>query len=252
MWMRHISRMNKSCRTYEWVMSQVVPHMNESSHTYASTSGIDTWIYHAHLFVRLSPWFVHMCDVTLLYHLLVLHGFESHIWKHIRHRTMNLRKSSTHSYIRYESCLMNGACFTCEWVRSHIWMRHLSHVNESCHTHAGTLSIPQFVSTSSIHSTIQKSSRTARRNFLQYLQFEYPHRRRRRIPQKSCITLATECVKITVALPNDCGTAWAQSVAARHWVRTDCAKMTIALPNDCSAALAQSAAACHWIRHWMW
>ena len=37
-WMRHVTRMNESCQTYEWVMSHVwmshVTRMNESCHTY--------------------------------------------------------------------------------------------------------------------------------------------------------------------------------------------------------------------------
>ena len=28
---------------------------------------------------------------------------------------------------------MNESCHTCEWVMSHIWMSHVTHVNESCH-----------------------------------------------------------------------------------------------------------------------
>ena len=35
---------------------------------------------------------------------------------------------------------MNESCHTHEWVMSHIWMSHVTHMNESCHTHEWVMS----------------------------------------------------------------------------------------------------------------
>ena len=64
----------------------------------------------------------------------------------------------THTWGTNHVSYMTEACFTCGWVRSHIWIRHVSHVNESCHTYEGTLSIPQFVSTSSYILLLQSKT----------------------------------------------------------------------------------------------
>ena len=58
-WMSHVSHMNESCHTYEWVMSHIwmshVTHMNESCHTYES-----------HVCVHVRTWRRHhVCDLGL-------------------------------------------------------------------------------------------------------------------------------------------------------------------------------------------
>jgi len=35
---------------------------------------------------------------------------------------------------------MNGSCHTYEWVMSHIWMSHVTHMNEPCHTYEWVMS----------------------------------------------------------------------------------------------------------------
>jgi len=35
---------------------------------------------------------------------------------------------------------MNESCYTYEWVMSHIWMSHVTHMNESCHTYEWVMS----------------------------------------------------------------------------------------------------------------
>jgi len=34
----------------------------------------------------------------------------------------------------WDSSRVSGSCHACEWVVSHMWMSHATHVNESCHT----------------------------------------------------------------------------------------------------------------------
>ena len=35
---------------------------------------------------------------------------------------------------------VNESCHTCEWVMSHIWMSHVTYMNESCHTYEWVMS----------------------------------------------------------------------------------------------------------------
>ena len=72
---------------------------------------------------------------------------ESHIWiRGIRTRG-DAARSQTRFYESlpiYERVIphiwmshvthMNESCHTYEWVMSHIWMSHVTHMNESCHT----------------------------------------------------------------------------------------------------------------------
>jgi len=62
-----------------------------------------------------------------------------------------------HSYVRLDSCMfelvwvmshiwmshvthMNESCYTYEWVMLHIWMSHVTHRNESCRTYEWVMS----------------------------------------------------------------------------------------------------------------
>ena len=87
--MSHVTHMNESCHTYEWVMSHIwmghVTHMNESCHTYA-------WVM-SH--IRMHH-VTHMNKSCYTYECVM-----SHIWM---------------SHVTY----MNASCHTYEWVMSHI------------------------------------------------------------------------------------------------------------------------------------
>jgi len=95
-WTSHVTRMNESCHTYEWVMSHIwmshVTHMNES----------------CHVCVRHVTRMNESC-----------HTYEwvmSHIWmSHVTHT--------------------NESCHTYEFVMSHVWTSHVTHMYESCHTY---------------------------------------------------------------------------------------------------------------------
>jgi len=107
---RHVTRVNESCHTYEWVMSHIwmshVTHASESCHTYE-------W-------VMLHVWVSHEWDL-------------SHIWtRHVTNRSFHTHQSVM-SHIWMSLTYIDGSCHTYGWVMSHIWMRHVTHINESCH-----------------------------------------------------------------------------------------------------------------------
>jgi len=93
--MSHVTHMNESYRTYEWVMSHIW-----TSHV----TDLDSL---RHSRVKAER-FVYKCNVVVygLWH-------STYCTSHVTH--------------------MNGSYYTYEWVMSHIWMSHVTHTNESCH-----------------------------------------------------------------------------------------------------------------------
>ena len=95
-------------------------------------------------------------DVSCTSHNSSRHTCEcvmSHVWmSHVTHTTESCHpwmSHVTHGWVRShmdESChtwICRGmsqvtshisSCHVCEWVMSHMWTRHVAHVNESCHT----------------------------------------------------------------------------------------------------------------------
>ena len=78
-WINHVTRMNQSCHTDEWDMSHIwishVPRMNESCHTYESVMS-HIWISHV---TRMNAGLVHMCDVTRSH----THSHATHTWRYV-------------------------------------------------------------------------------------------------------------------------------------------------------------------------
>ena len=109
LWMRHVTQINESCHTYEWVMSHIwlshVTHMNESCHTYECVT-LHKWISHV----------THMNESRHTYERVT-----SHIWmSHVTH--------------------MDESCHTYEWVMSHLWISHVTRMNELRHTYGWVIS----------------------------------------------------------------------------------------------------------------
>jgi len=159
MWMRHVTYINGSCSTYECVMLHIlmahVPHMNESCPTYE-------W-------VTLHIWMSHVPHMNVLCHT---YGWVmSHIWmSHVTHineschtyecvmSQIYVRRArvphTNQSYLTHDrrtrsNCVVyhckghvteghvthtNVSCHTCECVMFPVWMRHGTHMNESCLT----------------------------------------------------------------------------------------------------------------------
>jgi len=101
---------NESWHAYEWVMAHVwMSHgtrMNESWHTYE-------WVVS------------HVCGMSLIY------MYDTQM----QHRVclQALVHETHHMYERVKSHVCMSSFRTCEWGMSHIWMSHVTHVNETCH-----------------------------------------------------------------------------------------------------------------------
>ena len=117
-WMRHVTQMNESCHTYEWVMSHIwASGMTSTSLMSMPQMTIRTamchlWMSHVtHL--RMS----HVTRTSELYHLNIVH----------------VNASDDVNVI----CVphLNEACYAYEWVMSQVWMSHVTHLNASCHTY---------------------------------------------------------------------------------------------------------------------
>ena len=108
-WIYHVSHMNESCHTHQWVMVHIwinhVTRMNQSCHTYE-------WVM------------VHIWMIHVTHNNESCHTYEwvmSHIWiNHVTH--------------------MNESCHTYQWVMVHIWIYHVTHMNVSCHTYEWVVS----------------------------------------------------------------------------------------------------------------
>jgi len=115
-WISHVTYMDASCHAYAWVMSHIWmsqgTHTNESRHTYEWVMSHE-WMNHG----------THMNESCHTYERIM-----AHIW-------MSLEPSEwcmTHERVMTH---MNGSCHTYEWVMSHIRMSHVTHMHESWHTH---------------------------------------------------------------------------------------------------------------------
>jgi len=117
--MSHVTHMNESCHTYEWVMSHIwmshVTHMNESCHTYE-------WV--------MSPMW--MSYVWAPCEWVTCKWGKSRMWI--------TRKNSYRHHVRVggdavsHTSAAEWSCHTCEWVMSHVWTSPVAHVNEPSHT----------------------------------------------------------------------------------------------------------------------
>jgi len=104
-WMSHVTHMNESCQIYKWVISHIwmshVTHTNESSHTYE-------WVVSQ--VCSLSSFCLCVCVCVCVGGCV--------------HEFVRTKQESHHVEMRH---------LAYEWVMSHMWMRHVTHVNETCH-----------------------------------------------------------------------------------------------------------------------
>ena len=130
-WMSHVNPMNKSCHTYEWVMSEFerglgwvmrmsvshVTEMNGSCHTCKRVKWHSRMRHATHM------------NVTCHTHGLVM----CHVWmSRVTHMD-----ESCHSYENMFLLLAEnaGSCHSCKWAMSHVWMSHVTLMNKSCHSY---------------------------------------------------------------------------------------------------------------------
>jgi len=163
--MRHVTRMNESYHSYEWVMSHIwmSHHTNvivlcctyEWAMAYICTGAL--YVLSPHDNIRpgthLNKSYIQMIYVTLirmrlqhtttlvlvLRHATRLYANESY---HIREYVTSHKFVSLGTQLRMEAlACLNESCHkylyvrhTYEWVMSHTWMNPDTHMSESCHT----------------------------------------------------------------------------------------------------------------------
>jgi len=76
----------------------------------------------------------------------------SHIWMRGNVRAQLSICEDSHAWVMPHSCMHHGkhmnesclthdkSCHTYEWVMSHVWISHVTHINDSCHTYECILS----------------------------------------------------------------------------------------------------------------
>jgi len=115
-WMSHVSPLNESCLTSEWVMSHIwmscCTRMIESCHTHERVL--------SHVWMSSDEWVV------------------SQIWmRYVSPRNKSCRMGMYEWVVAHRRMNhvtdMNASCHRYEWVMSQIWMSHVSPMHESCH-----------------------------------------------------------------------------------------------------------------------
>jgi len=135
LWMSHVTRINESC---EWVMSHL--HIDNilfiESHTHTRTHA------HTHTYRTLSLSHTHKytryllsCDAACYtYECVVSMSYIIDTPAYRRQATHQVQINMSHIWMRHVTH-MNESCHTYEWGMSHIRMSHVTHMNEPCHTY---------------------------------------------------------------------------------------------------------------------
>jgi len=129
---------DESCHTYEWVVS----HAKESCHTYEQfIKGGGTMVWPSRLTYEcgantrdfFNGWYAcgDMTHLYVIWLILVWHDSLIHVtW-------LILMWSYDHSHVTH-MVIWPQSCHTYEWVVSHTWMSHVTHMNESYHIYDHT------------------------------------------------------------------------------------------------------------------
>ena len=137
----HVSHVNESRDTYEWVMWHMrmshVSHIRMSRVWHTNESCLTIWTGH----VTRVTWLMRTCVITHMIapiRLQLCLEFSARVTWLVR---------DTHFQIcalrQTESCHTHEwmmRCDTYEWVISHVWTSHVTHMNESCHTYEWVVS----------------------------------------------------------------------------------------------------------------
>ena len=133
-WMSHVTHIWKhlSYHTYEWVMSHVwishMTRMNESCHTHLATPVMShVWMSHV---THMNGDVIHIWLLNAVNQVFFFLS-RGYVISHIATRHMNVIWLVRMRHVTH----MNESCHKYEWVMSHIWMSHVTHMNESCHTY---------------------------------------------------------------------------------------------------------------------
>jgi len=142
-WMSHVTHMNESCHTYEWVMSHIwmghVTHTNESCHT--ESCHTYEWVMSHIGMSRVT----HRNESCHTYKRVMSHIGMSHVTQRNESASFlgvtSHERVPTYEYVEHIYTYKSIRLYSCEtlsrrtreWVKSHIWMSHVTHTNESCH-----------------------------------------------------------------------------------------------------------------------
>ena len=162
-WMSHVTHMNKSCHTYEWVMLYMlhISHIEIKEGVYIGFAAGAIICSHlrAQVCVECQKiWYILLHGIECVFShpthyigfaagVIVCRNLRAHIsvgcqkvWCILLHGIVCAFSPYTLHMIRSwrprlpPSELMNESCHTYEWVMSHMWMSHVTLMNESCHT----------------------------------------------------------------------------------------------------------------------
>jgi len=152
----HVTHTDGSCHSYKWVISRVwlcdVVHVNWSRrHTHewgTLTCSINdevmshTWMRHTYMFYK---WWGHVTHINWV--MSHISWVMSRVWRsdvlHMnssRHTydcgilTGSMDNQVTSHIWMNHVTRINESCHTDGWVMSHIWMSHVTQMDESCHT----------------------------------------------------------------------------------------------------------------------
>ena len=154
-WMSHVTHMNESCHTYEWVMSHI--WMSHTTHMNASTSHTYEWVMF-HIWMSHVTHMNESCHTWMRQHVTHMNkSCHTHEWnipditatnkKHTATPCNTLQHTATHCnthecvnisriWMSHATHTDTASNHTYEWVTPHTWMRHnITHMNESCHAH---------------------------------------------------------------------------------------------------------------------
>jgi len=127
--MSHVTHMSEKCHVthIKWVMSHIwmshVPHMNESCHTYEWEMSVAT------PYLRLSDRYI---GLFWLGYRALLRIYRALLW--IYRALLRVKDGSQRCDFFFLTHMSEKCRHTYEWVMSYIWVRHVRHKNESCHT----------------------------------------------------------------------------------------------------------------------
>jgi len=143
--MSHVAHINESCHTYECVISLIYmsqfTHVNASCHTYRWVMS-HMWMSHVtHIHVCDNDscicvtWCIHVCELT---HVYVWYDANMNESFHTRECVKSHMRLAIIPVCAHLLILALPSCHICDCVMSHMWMGHVIHVNETCHTRGHT------------------------------------------------------------------------------------------------------------------
>jgi len=132
--MSHVTHMNESCHTYEWVMSHIcmshVTHMNESCQVYKWVTSYMNESCHTYEWDMSHIWLSHVTHMN--------ESCPTYVTSHLSIRRFLVRGKAVMALIRMDMShmkwVLSHVWMSPEWVMSHIRMSHVTHKNETCHT----------------------------------------------------------------------------------------------------------------------